>query len=194
MTDDKPRFCGIHELLVDRFSVPEVATAVEEVGFYTWDPYGRFLRVSLKDLNPYKEFTLNALKEALQQWRQEAIEARINDGHDEGDLIYSDDCVLHHCGWPSNDLPDFREVYQRWHLREIGHGDITDMAEPAPGKQSKVWGLVRVLLIKAYGDKVVKDLGEAYSQHAQSICNDLKKNHQFALTAKSLKNFVRNAD
>lgn len=110
---DSPQLTTLYDLLVEGYSVDQLATAVETHGVYGWDRFGRFFD---KRLPPNKKLPTEAL-DALAAFHDYAIrfyEERDSQNDAESadltspaaslDQLYT---PLHRLGWPQKELPQF---------------------------------------------------------------------------------------
>jgi len=176
------KFWSIAELGATAISVAQLATAIEQNGIYTWDRFGRFLLIGPDN----KDTQLAQLKEQILKelslgWKQ-----------DEQDLQYfSDkihDTLLSDCGWFDSKLPDFDKIFAIWGQKNAGINEQPEKSVIA--SQSKIYDVLRGLIILKFGQNVLNDLESEHSMKASYVVNKLSTDASVNITSKTLKTYL----
>lgn len=174
-------FYDIVKLVELGYSIPGIATAIEAKGFYTWDRFGRFLKVppsnKADEFNEVRESVLDALAEGIRD--------------DEIDVDYYADMFgkmpLGLSGWYESQLPNFDELMTNWNKDNAGNLSVNKPLKVAP--QSKIFYVVKGLLKLLYGEDVIDDLNSGNSKLGSEIITDLQLKDA-GVDVKNLKSYI----
>lgn len=171
-------------------SVAEMATAIEKNGFYTWDEFGRFVRVPGGDLPQTLEHYRRELKAELVRFRAAETEA-IGSGtvHQVNPTDYP---RCRTSGWRSSEVPDFWELGLEWNKEQVGSGEVPENPDEAPSRRTSIYKILEGLLVLKYGPTIVDDLRRPQSKLLSKVETDLSaKGYQFDI--KTLRKYFRGA-
>ncbi len=174
-------FWSIPQLFEAGYSITEIATAIEVDGFYTWDRFGRFVKVPPID----KGGIFSELRDAVLDALAEGIKA----GEVDSDYFLNmyGPTVLGTSGWDESKLPNFGELETAWSKKYSG--SVNTPSKQEPPKQSKIWDVFRGLLRVKYGDGVIDDLNSGYSEYGSKIKQDLELKG-IDIETKTLKTYI----
>ena len=170
--------------------VADIATAIEKVGFYTWDRYGRFMHIKPSlDGSPCSP-KCEEILEKLAFLHEKNIAARRKVGEQGRELLRETGHDLFWAGWRKGELPDFASLRREWHQAHAGTDDVPDQPRRSePASQSKSYDVVKGLLMLKYGDDVIDDLTRSRSMKAKPICDALASK-EIKVSPKKLKEYV----
>ena len=105
----KDPFISLAELVITDQPIGRLATAIEVVGFYTWDRFRRFTLVTQESTS---EEHNNLFK-----WVLDALAKGVKE--DEIDFDYYNEMsfgptILNLCGWTKSTIPDFEKLNKEW--------------------------------------------------------------------------------
>jgi hypothetical protein len=174
-------FCPIAKLLLEGYPIGECATAIEEKGCYTYDSYGRFMRIhSQSDENKkkLKNKILNELSGLYEKYESdtEALE----------NAIFSS-TLLNNSGWISDKLPDFKTLQTEWNKKNSEREKPPEKSDPAP--QTKVWDVLLALFKLKYGDDVTES--SQLNKKMTKIISELSSKG-ISITDKTIKSYIKN--
>ncbi|MDV6341125.1 hypothetical protein R2103_05000 [Nitrosomonas sp. Is24] len=188
-------FTSIAQLCLDsQYSIAEIASAIELVGFYTWDKLGRFIYVLPKEKI---QDDFRKLYEDLLEHLSEVIRGGYEFDEDYFQKSSQGLENLKRCGWPSLNLPDFGEQRIKWNEKYLGKNikafSLQSVTEQEPATQSKVWDLVAGLIKLSFEDEfpnIIDDLTSGHSKHLNTVCAKLLTEANVSITTKTLKNYL----
>lgn len=186
-TADEP-FRSIYDLASPKVSAAAIATAIDVVGVYTWDEFGRYLKAKdgndpddplskafvLQHLAGYHDACCQPELSASEGWLQWMIEDETH--------------PLRQFGWLESAVPDFKALYADFLTAQ--HGKAVAPQKPAPAPQSKVLLLLKGFVVLNYGADIVQDLNKPRSTRLSDIKEDLEQKG-FAFDEKTLRRYLK---
>lgn len=176
---DCPFFCSIVDILKSGYDIGEIVTAVEAMGYFTWDSYGRFVHIPPTGGDDESISTRGQLLDELAESYRFHFDFRQYDPAEKVEhnksVDYRPGKILFLSGWPSEKLPDFESLQENWDARNAG-------TEPPPrpptgemAPQSGVMKLLKGLVVLNYGEDILDDLRKGRSNRLTEVFNDLEQ-------------------
>lgn len=193
-------FVFVADLVYGSATVGSVVTAVETVGYYSWDRFGRYVCIPPDTIDGsliearvrlLEELSVMHMLGTGQQSPGNDLPWDCPEGK-VGEQIEPIPWYLQGCiwrsGWPQNACPDFKALAEGWNERQSGNPEAPLSKVPAP--QSKLPEFVKGLLILNYGLDVLKDFNQNNSSVSTQISEDLDLKG-VKISAKSISRYLK---
>lgn len=176
-------FVFVLDLVHGDTSVGSVVTAVQTVGYYSWDRFGRYVHIpsDTQDASLIKAREQLLEELSIMYMLQSGQQPRENDASREGpDAAVRDACEpipwylrdrIRRSGWPKDACPDFEALAAGWNERQSGKTEAPLSKVPAP--QSKLLEFVKGLLMLNYGIDVLAEFNKNNWSMSKKISEEL---------------------
>jgi hypothetical protein len=120
-------FKSIAELAIIEVPINKLATAIEMVGFYTWDRFGRYTHVIPADSDAQNKRLLSVVLDALAKgFKGDEIDS------DYFDKMRFGPTILNLSGWTESTIPNFDKLGEQWNQQHLGELEVPTKPALAP--------------------------------------------------------------
>lgn len=164
---EKDSFISIAELGFTDQSTRKLATAVEMVGFYTWDRFGRYIFVPATG-EIHKDKRDRVLNDLVNGYK--GIE-------EDSDYFYDQLQIptnLSLSGWTKSKLPDFQALQIEWNKKHAAGITESPKHSELPPTQSKIYDALEGLIRLQFNDDFLEGLKQGSSDQILNLKTKLE--------------------